>query len=152
MQAEHAHNMPVFWGHGAADPTVQCVVLLPLTLPRPLAPDALPSRSYLWAEQSLDHLADMGFRDIEAHTYDGASPESLTPSLARRALTLSLSLCVQVSSTPSAGQKSKVRLSLAALRLREPVLTPPLASRRPREVARAHFAADLEAPASASSP
>ncbi|TNY20057.1 putative phospholipase [Rhodotorula diobovata] len=49
MQAEHAHQMPVFWGHGVADPTVH----------------------YLWAEQSLDHLADMGFRDIEAHTYDG---------------------------------------------------------------------------------
>ncbi|GAA5841648.1 hypothetical protein JCM9279_000715 [Rhodotorula babjevae] len=49
MQVEHAHNLPIFWGHGAADPTVH----------------------YLWAEQSLDHLADMGFRDIEAHTYDG---------------------------------------------------------------------------------
>lgn len=95
MQAEHAHNMPVFWGHGAADPTVQCVALLLLPLPRPLAPDALPARSYLWAEQSLDHLADMGFRDIEAHTYDGASPESLPPLLVRRALTLSLSVCAR---------------------------------------------------------
>ncbi|BGP38616.1 hypothetical protein JCM10450v2_002565 [Rhodotorula kratochvilovae] len=47
MQTEHAHELPVFWGHGAADGVIQ----------------------YQWGEESINHLTKMGFKDIEFHTY-----------------------------------------------------------------------------------
>lgn len=49
MQSERAHELPVFWGHGTLDNTIQ----------------------YNWAEESVAHLADMGFRDVEFHGYPG---------------------------------------------------------------------------------
>ncbi|GJN87406.1 hypothetical protein Rhopal_000355-T1 [Rhodotorula paludigena] len=52
MQTSHAHEVPVFWGHGAADSVIQ-FVLFP----------------YAWGEQSIAHLTKMGFSNIEFHTY-----------------------------------------------------------------------------------
>ncbi|KAI5477129.1 hypothetical protein MNV49_006857 [Pseudohyphozyma bogoriensis] len=49
MQLPHAHNVPMFWGHGNNDSVIQ----------------------YDWAEESISHLHKMGFKDIEFHTYPG---------------------------------------------------------------------------------
>ncbi|BGP45370.1 hypothetical protein JCM10450v2_001188 [Rhodotorula kratochvilovae] len=57
LQTDHAHEMPVFWGHGAADPVVH----------------------YRWAEESIEHLTKLGFRDIEFHTYDGLEHDVSRP-------------------------------------------------------------------------
>ncbi|BGP55913.1 hypothetical protein JCM8202_005256 [Rhodotorula sphaerocarpa] len=51
MQSERAHELPVFWGHGLDDNTIQ----------------------HNWAEESIAHLTKMGFRDIEFHSYPGLS-------------------------------------------------------------------------------
>ncbi|GAA6055503.1 hypothetical protein JCM3770_006291 [Rhodotorula araucariae] len=48
LQSDHAHELPVFWGHGAADPTVP----------------------YRWADESIAQLTKLEFRSIEFHTYD----------------------------------------------------------------------------------
>ncbi|GAA5936750.1 hypothetical protein JCM3775_000187 [Rhodotorula graminis] len=47
MQSAHANELPVFWGHGAADKVIQ----------------------YQWAEESIGHLTKMGFKDVQFHTY-----------------------------------------------------------------------------------
>ena len=49
MQSPHANKMPVFWGHGTADPIIR----------------------YGWGEKSRDLLKEMGFSEIESHAYPG---------------------------------------------------------------------------------
>ncbi|BGP37273.1 hypothetical protein JCM10449v2_001178 [Rhodotorula kratochvilovae] len=49
MQQPHAHNLPVFWGHGDVDNVI----------------------AHNWAEESIGYLHKMGFKDVEFHTYPG---------------------------------------------------------------------------------
>ncbi|KAK4048267.1 hypothetical protein OIO90_005886 [Microbotryomycetes sp. JL221] len=49
MQTSHANKMPIFWGHGTADPIIR----------------------YGWGEQSRELLKQMGFTKIESHAYPG---------------------------------------------------------------------------------
>ncbi|GJN87930.1 hypothetical protein Rhopal_000885-T1 [Rhodotorula paludigena] len=47
LQTDHAHHMPVFWGHGELDDVVHL----------------------RWAEESIAHLTDLGFENIEYNVY-----------------------------------------------------------------------------------
>ncbi|GAA5882374.1 hypothetical protein JCM3774_004323 [Rhodotorula dairenensis] len=49
LQSGHAHEMPVFWGHGTADLVVY----------------------HHWAQESVAHLHRMGFANISFHAYSG---------------------------------------------------------------------------------
>ncbi|GAA6017763.1 hypothetical protein JCM8202_000410 [Rhodotorula sphaerocarpa] len=49
VQTEHAHHLPVFWGHGTADPMVL----------------------HSWAYESIEDLSMMGFENISFHSYPG---------------------------------------------------------------------------------
>lgn len=49
MQTDHARKLPLFWGHGNADPVVR----------------------YEWGQQSVNQLKALGFKDIEFKTYPG---------------------------------------------------------------------------------
>ncbi|BGP45366.1 hypothetical protein JCM10450v2_001184 [Rhodotorula kratochvilovae] len=49
MQQPHAHDLPVFWGHGDVDNVI----------------------AHNWAEESIGYLHKMGFKDVEFHTYPG---------------------------------------------------------------------------------
>lgn len=51
MQTDHARKLPLFWGHGNADPVVR----------------------YEWGQQSVNQLKALGFKDIEFKTYPGLS-------------------------------------------------------------------------------
>ncbi|GAA6055494.1 hypothetical protein JCM3770_006286 [Rhodotorula araucariae] len=59
MQEPHAHNLPVFWGHGDADNII----------------------AHNWAEESIGYLHKMGFTDVEFHSYAGASLYPTLPGL-----------------------------------------------------------------------
>lgn len=47
METEHAKHLPVFWGHGTADPVVQ----------------------YQWGVASVDKLRGMGYEGIQFESY-----------------------------------------------------------------------------------
>ncbi|GAA5987616.1 hypothetical protein JCM10908_007137 [Rhodotorula pacifica] len=49
MQTDHASQIPVFWGHGTEDNTIQ----------------------YNWGEESVAYLSQLGFKDVDFRTYTG---------------------------------------------------------------------------------
>lgn len=49
MQTDHAAEVPVFWGHGTSDNTIQ----------------------YNWGEESVAYLSQLGFKDVDFRTYSG---------------------------------------------------------------------------------
>ncbi|KAI5474162.1 hypothetical protein MNV49_004074 [Pseudohyphozyma bogoriensis] len=49
MATDHAHKLPILWGHGNADNIVR----------------------YSWGSDSIKALQKMGFKDIDFHTYPG---------------------------------------------------------------------------------
>ncbi|KAK4704486.1 phospholipase/carboxylesterase, partial [Phenoliferia sp. Uapishka_3] len=51
IQTDHATKLDVWWGHGNMDPTVP----------------------YSWGRKSAELLKELGFREVDFHTYDGAS-------------------------------------------------------------------------------
>ncbi|GAA5967136.1 hypothetical protein JCM8115_000937 [Rhodotorula mucilaginosa] len=59
LQSEHAHEMPVFWGHGTKDSVVR----------------------HHWARESMDHLYRLGFTNISFHSYPGMSHDLWRPEL-----------------------------------------------------------------------
>jgi len=59
MQEPHAHELPVFWGHGDLDNVV----------------------AHSWGEESIADLHKMGFRDVEFFSYPCAFPFALSDGL-----------------------------------------------------------------------
>ncbi|GAA5993121.1 hypothetical protein JCM10908_001299 [Rhodotorula pacifica] len=59
LQSDHAHEMPVFWGHGTADPIVL----------------------HRWAHESIAHLHRMGFSNVAFHPYEGHVHDMWRPDL-----------------------------------------------------------------------
>lgn len=70
MKTERAHLLPIFWGHGTADPVVR----------------------YSWGEQSRDKLKSLGFNSLEFHSYAGESLPFLPNALVRYVERLLISL------------------------------------------------------------
>lgn len=61
MLSDHATSLPIFHGHGDADPVVQ----------------------YKWGQQTIAKLEELGFKSVEFKTYPRAFPLSPTLSVAR---------------------------------------------------------------------
>ena len=64
MKSERAHLLPIFWGHGTADPVVR----------------------YSWGKESRDKLKSLGFNKLEFHSYAGEYCSLLLGALASSAV------------------------------------------------------------------
>lgn len=70
MTTDHAVKLPVFHGHGTADPVVKFVTLyIPCLFCVTIRAHVLVKSRFDWGKQSVEKLREFGFKDVEFKAY-----------------------------------------------------------------------------------